>query len=232
MTLDARIVRRALGAALVAGVLGLAACGDDESDSSADVPPTTASTTNPKDVCEEATAPEPKDVKLDKPSGNEVKPGEKVTAKVETNCGDFEIALDTKGSPKTTSSFVHMVEEGLYDGTSFHRVVEDFVIQGGDPAADGTGGPGYSVTEAPPPNTEYTKGVVAMAKSGVEPPGTSGSQFFVVVGADAGLPADYAVLGEITGSDAAVERIAAQAVPGQDGPPAVPVVIDRITLER
>ncbi len=160
-----------------------------------------------------------------------MKPGEKITATVATNCGDFQFALDTKNSPKTASSFVHMVDEGLYDGTPFHRVVDGFVIQGGDPAADGTGGPGYSVTEAPPADTAYTRGVVAMAKSGVEPAGTSGSQFFVVTGADAGLPADYAVLGELTGDEAAVDAIESQAGSG-DGPPVSPVVIEQITLER
>ena len=174
----------------------------------------------------------PKEVKLDKPTGKEVEPGEKVTAKVETNCGDFEIALDTERSPKTSSSFVHMAEEGLYDDTPFHRVVDGFVIQGGDPLGDGTGGPGYTVTEPPPSDAQYTKGVVAMAKSGVEPAGASGSQFFVVTGADAGLPPDYAILGEITGSDEAVQRIEAQAAGTADGPPAVPVVIERVTIER
>ena len=75
----------------------------------------------------------------------------------------------------------------MYDGTAFHRIVPDFVIQGGDPLGDGTGGPGYFVDEPPPADTEYTRGTVAMAKSQVEPPGRSGSQFFVVVGADAAL---------------------------------------------
>src|SRR5439155_1334669 len=81
----------------------------------------------------------------------------------------------------------------------FHRIVPGFVIQGGDPKGDGTGGPGYKVVEAPPKTLQYTKGVVAMAKTQLEAAGTSGSQFFVVTGEDAQLPADYALLGKVTG---------------------------------
>ena len=82
-----------------------------------------------------------------------------------------------------------------------------FVIQGGDPAGDGTGGPGYSVVEAPPADLAYTKGVVAMAKTAVEDPGTSGSQFFVVTGEDAQLPPEYALLGKVTEGQDVVDLI-------------------------
>jgi len=123
----------------------------------------------------------------------------------------------------------------VYDGTSFHRVVDGFVIQGGDPSGDGTGGPGYTVTEPPPDDTAYTEGVVAMAKTGVEPAGASGSQFFVVTAADAGLPPDYAVLGELAGGEETVKAIEALADPElgpSGGEPTMSVVIERITLER
>ena len=108
---------------------------------------------------------------------------------MQTSCGTFEIALDTKRAPKTTNSFAYLADEGFYDDLTFHRIVPGFVIQGGDPLGTGTGGPGYSVDEKPPANLAYTKGTVAMAKSSAEPPGRSGSQFFVVTGADAGLAA-------------------------------------------
>ncbi len=226
MVLD-RTIRRAVAGAIALGLaLALSACGDDEGE----VTSTAATAGRAAEACAEVEPAEPKKVKLQKPR-QQVRPGEEITATVATNCGDFQFVLDTKRSPKTASSFVHMVDEGLYDGTAFHRVVDGFVIQGGDPAADGIGGPGYSVSEEPPADTAYTHGVVAMAKSGLEPAGTSGSQFFVVTGADAGLPPDYAVLGELTGDEAAVEAIEAQAGPG-DGPPESPVVIERITLER
>jgi cyclophilin family peptidyl-prolyl cis-trans isomerase len=151
---------------------------------------------------------------------------------VETSCGSFDIELDTASSPKTTASFAHLVEEGVYDGTAFHRIVPDFVIQGGDPLGDGTGGPGYYVDEPPPNDVEYTRGTVAMAKTEVEPPGRSGSQFFVVVAADAGLPTDFAVLGEVNSGLDVVQRIAEVGDPaaGQEGAPLAPVVIEGITL--
>jgi peptidyl-prolyl cis-trans isomerase B (cyclophilin B) len=99
------------------------------------------------------------------------------------------------------------VRKGFFDGTRFHRIVPGFVIQGGDPTATGQGGPGYTVRDVPPSDAAYTKGVVAMAKTESEPPGTSGSQFFVVTGADAGLQPDYALLGVVTRGLRLVHRI-------------------------
>ena len=126
---------------------------------------------------------------------------------VSTNKGDFTIELDVKGSPCTTASFAGLAKDGFFDGLDFHRIVPDFVIQGGDPNGDGTGGPGYSTVDTPAQDTKYTKGVVAMAKTQTEPPGTAGSQFFVVTAADAQLPADYAVLGKVTDGLDVVEEI-------------------------
>jgi cyclophilin family peptidyl-prolyl cis-trans isomerase len=153
-------------------------------------------------------------------------------AKVKTSCGDFEISLDSEGSPKTVASFAHMADEGVYDDTPFHRIVPDFVIQGGDPRGDGTGDAGYTVEEPPPPDAAYTDGVVAMAKTAAEPPGTSGSQFYVVTAADAGLPADYALLGEVSSGEETVDAIAGLGDPasGQTGTPTRPVVIETITV--
>jgi cyclophilin family peptidyl-prolyl cis-trans isomerase len=129
------------------------------------------------------------------------------TVNVLTNFGSFDIRLDVEDSPCTTSSFAALVRKRFFDGTRFHRIVPGFVIQGGDPTATGRGGPGYSVVDHPPPNSLYTEGVVAMAKSEVEPRGTAGSQFFVVTGADAGLPPDYAILGVVTKGLPVVEKI-------------------------
>jgi len=129
------------------------------------------------------------------------------TVNVVTNYGGFQIRLDVKDSPCVTSSFASLVRKQFFDGTSFHRIVPDFVIQGGDPTGTGTGGPGYTVRDVPPKNARYTKGVVAMAKTQAEPPGTAGSQFFVVTAPDAGLPPDYAILGTVTNGLKVVERI-------------------------
>src|SRR5438093_12601497 len=126
---------------------------------------------------------------------------------VKTNKGDFTFELATKTSPCTTASIAGLVQKGFFDGLTFHRIVPGFVIQGGDPAGNGTGGPGYSTVDAPPSDTQYVKGLVAMAKAGNEPAGTSGSQFFVVTGANVGLPPDYAVLGHVTDGLDVVEAI-------------------------
>jgi peptidyl-prolyl cis-trans isomerase B (cyclophilin B) len=126
---------------------------------------------------------------------------------VETNCGDFTITLDQKTSPKTTASFVSLAKDGYFDATIFHRIVPGFVIQGGDPTATGTGGPGYTTVEPPPRGTKYVKYVVAMAKAQTEPRGAAGSQFFVVTAPDAQLPPDYALLGKVTEGQAVVDRI-------------------------
>ncbi len=212
--------------ALAALALGLNACGDDGEE------PTEAAS---DDGCEQVETPAPKRVKL-KPPKQQVDRGAKLTASVETNCGTFEITLDARRSPKTVSSFVHMAEEDVYDETAFHRLVPGFLIQGGDPAGTGYGGPGYTVTERPPPDTVYARGTVAMYKATLEPPGASGSQFFVVTApADAGLPPDYAVLGEVSSGEDVVDRIAELADPdvGLDGgPPLEPVVIERVTVSK
>ena len=179
--------------------------------------------------CREVEEPAPKGVSFDAPKQT-VKRGEELTAVVKTSCGTFEMALDSARAPKTVNSFAFLAEEGFYDGLPFHRVVPDFVIQGGDPLGDGTGGPGYSVDEEPPSDLSYTKGVVAMAKSAAEPPGRSGSQFFVVLGTDVGLPPEYALVGKVSEGFGVVERIGA--LGGAEEKPEETVVIDEISIER
>ena len=129
------------------------------------------------------------------------------TATVKTNCGTFAFQLDVKRAPNVSASIAYLAGRKFYDGTVFHRIVPGFVIQGGDPTGTGGGGPGYSTVDKPPAKASYKRGVVAMAKTGSEPSGTAGSQFFVVTGADAGLPADYAIAGKVTRGLNVVERI-------------------------
>ena len=140
------------------------------------------------------------------------------TVDVLTNFGRFDIRLDVRVSPCTTSSFAALVRKRFFDGTRFHRIVPGFVIQGGDPTGTGKGGPGYTVRDVPPANATYTKGVVAMAKTAAEPSGTSGSQFFVVTGADVGLPPQYAILGAVTKGQGVVERIDKLGNPANERP--------------
>jgi peptidyl-prolyl cis-trans isomerase B (cyclophilin B) len=124
-----------------------------------------------------------------------------------TNCGSFTVRLDQRQSPHATASIVSLVRRGFFDRTVFHRIVPGFVIQGGDPTATGSGGPGYSTVDPPPRSARYTHGVVAMAKTGTDPPGTAGSQFFVVTAPDAGLPPDYAIIGRVVKGLDVVDRI-------------------------
>ena len=153
------------------------------------------------------------------------------TVTMKTSEGTFAFDLDVKDSPHTTASFVKLVEKGFFDGLTFHRVVPGFVIQGGDPKGDGTGGPGYSTVDTPPAAAKYTKGVVAMAKTSDEPAGTAGSQFFVVTGADAGLPPDYALLGNVTSGMDVVDKIDKLGTPGDpNGVPTKKITIEKATV--
>ena len=159
-------------------------------------------------------------------------PSQTYDVKFETSCGDFTVRLDVAQSPNTTASVASLVENGFYDGTTFHRIVPDFVIQGGDPTGTGTGGAGYKTVDKPPADASYTRGVVAMAKTATEPAGTSGSQFYVVSGADAGLPADYAILGKVVEGMDTVKRIGAEGDPssGGTGTPLRSIVIEKASL--
>jgi peptidyl-prolyl cis-trans isomerase B (cyclophilin B) len=188
-----------------------------------------SSTTASSGGCKEVEAPAPKQVSLKAPPQT-VKKGEKLTAVVETSCGSFDIALDSTRAPKTVNSFVYLSDERFYDELTFHRIVPEFVIQGGDPLGTGSGGPGYTVVEKPPANLAYTKGIVAMAKSPAEPPGSSGSQFFVVTGADAGLPPEYALVGKVDKGMDVVERIGKLGTPTEK--PKQTVLIEKITIEK
>jgi cyclophilin family peptidyl-prolyl cis-trans isomerase len=205
-------------------VLGIAACGGDDDGEG-------ATTTSADEPCEEAAAPEPREVSLDPPPSRPS--SQRLTAVVDTSCGAFEIALDTQGNPKTAASFEYLAENGAFNDTLWHRIVPGFVIQGGDPQGTGSGGPGYSVDEPPPQDVAYTKGVVAMAKTEAEPPGRSGSQFFVVTGADAGLPPQYAVAGEVSSGFDVIKTIEGFGDPasGSNGTPLEPVLIDSVTIE-
>jgi cyclophilin family peptidyl-prolyl cis-trans isomerase len=188
-------------------------------------------TTGEEGACATVDDPPAKDVELSAPT--EKAPTASAVV-FETSCGSFTVTLDPDTNPKTAASFQYLAEEGVYDDTPFHRVAPGFVIQGGDPTGDGTGGPGYSITERPPADLSYTRGLVAMAKTSAEPPGTSSSQFFsVTADADAGLPPDYAIAGEVTDGFETVEAIEALGGgAGSDGPPSQTVITETATVEE
>jgi peptidyl-prolyl cis-trans isomerase B (cyclophilin B) len=151
---------------------------------------------------------------------------------VETNKGSFTFELATDISPCTTAAFAGLVQKGFFDGLTFHRIVPGFVIQGGDPVGNGTGGPGYTTVDAPPQDTTYDKGLVAMAKAGNEPAGTSGSQFFVVSADGVQLDPDYAVLGRVTDGIDVVEAIGELGNPSDpSGRPTEDIDIEKMELQ-
>jgi cyclophilin family peptidyl-prolyl cis-trans isomerase len=206
----------------------LAACGGGDDNGDATATPDSAQSVQDETGCQAVSDPGPKDVgKLPKPK-EKLSASKTYVATVSTNCGDFEITLDSKRAPKTGGSFKYLADKGFFDNTKFHRVEGDFVIQGGDPNGDGTGGPGYSIVEAPPSDLTYSRGVVAMAKTQIEEPGTSGSQFFVVTAEDTPLPPEYALLGKVSKGQETVDKIAA--VPVNGSTPIDPVVIRQIKV--
>ena len=222
--------RTLLPSLALAGVLALAGCGGGGEDSGTKAS-TQAPSTETSTGCKKVAEATPKQGKEPKPK-TELDPAKTYVATISTNCGDFQITLDAKRAPKTGGSFLSLAKKGFYDGLSFHRIVAGFVIQGGDPAGDGTGGPGYSVHEKPPSSLKYVKGVVAMAKTEIEPKGTSGSQFFVVTGEDAQLPPDYALLGRVTKGQDVVDRIGVSPTDQQTQRPLDPVVISKVTVDE
>jgi cyclophilin family peptidyl-prolyl cis-trans isomerase len=213
-----------LTALLLLCALLVGACGDDSSDESA------ARLKPPAAACDPVEAPEPKgEGDLARPKAR-LDRSKTYVATVSTNCGDFEITLDPKQAARTGGSFKALADEGFYVDTTFHRIVPGFVIQGGDPKGDGTGGPGYSVVEAPPRDLAYTKGVVAMAKTATEASGTSGSQFFVVTAEDAQLPPEYALLGKVTSGQDVVDKIGVVETDPATDAPVEPIVISSVEV--
>jgi peptidyl-prolyl cis-trans isomerase B (cyclophilin B) len=174
--------------------------------------------------------PTAKDTKLKQPTAA-LDASKTYVATVETNCGSFAITLDVKRAPKTSASFKYLADQRFYDGSDIHRIVPDFVIQGGDPQLTGNGGPGYQIVEAPPRDMTYEPGVVAMAKGESDPPGASGSQFFVVTGPDAEkLPPQYALLGKLTGGEPVVQKIGSIITDPRTDAPEAPVVIKSVRV--
>ena len=224
----------ALLAVVIVGII-LITRGGGKSDKSASS--TTASKENGAEEkgasakgCTKVAQPKPREESLPKPKQT-VKKGEKLTAVVETNCGTFDIALATTEAPTIANSFAYLAEEGFYNELTFHRIVPEFVIQGGDPTGTGSGGPGYEVVEAPPKNLKYTLGTVAMAKTSEAPSGAAGSQFYVVSGPQGEtLPPEYALAGHVTKGLGVVERIGE--LGGPEEKPTQPVVIEKMSIER
>ncbi len=180
--------------------------------------------------CTTVEAPEPREPEPQQAPTAEVNPELTQRAVVKTNCGEFTITLDPHRSPNAVASFANLANAGYYDDTVIHRIIPEFVIQGGDPTASGTGGPGYTTVDKPAKDTKYTLGTVAMAKTAAEPRGAAGSQFFVVTGGELQLPADYAVIGEVTSGLDTVTRIGGYG--DANGVPTITAVVESIEIAR
>ncbi|HZT92150.1 MAG TPA: peptidylprolyl isomerase [Gaiellaceae bacterium] len=215
---------RALPLLLLAAVAA-AGCG-----ASRRTPATAAARHATASGCAAVSAPPAQQRTAPKPT-RRLDPAKTYDVTLRTSCGSFTVRLAVTTSPAATASFVALVRRGFFDRTIFHRIVPGFVVQGGDPTATGTGGPGYTTVDRPPRSTRYTLGVVAMAKTAAQPAGTSGSQFFVVTARNAGLPPEYAVLGRVVRGLAVVERIGRFGDPASlTGAPTRIVEIERATV--
>ncbi len=154
---------------------------------------------------------------------------EPATAVFQTSMGDFEVKLATDYAPKTSENFIKLAKQGFYDGLTFHRVIDNFMIQGGCPKGDGTGGPGYKIKD------EFSSkllhdgpGVISMANAG---PNTGGSQFFITLRECGWLNGKHAVFGKVTKGMEVVYKIG-KVKTGPNDKPVQPVVIKKITIEN
>lgn len=149
------------------------------------------------------------------------------TAVLHTSAGNITIALNADKTPITVNNFVYLAKAKFYDNTIFHRIIKDFMIQGGDPDGNGTGGPGYSFNDEPFTG-EYTRGTVAMANAGAN---TNGSQFFIMH-KDVPLPKNYVIFGSVTSGMNVVDTIAEAPVEssGEGSKPLQPVAVKTVDI--
>lgn len=154
---------------------------------------------------------------------------EKTYARFETSQGNFTIQLFTDRAPLTTKNFIQLAQKGFYDGVIFHRVIDGFMIQGGDPNGTGTGGPGYAIKDEFHPDLKHdAPGILSMANAG---PNTGGSQFFITLDKTPWLDGKHAVFGKVTeGLD--IVRAIGKVKIGANDRPTVPVVIRKVVIEE
>jgi cyclophilin family peptidyl-prolyl cis-trans isomerase len=149
------------------------------------------------------------------------------TANFKTNMGDFSVELYEDKAPITTKNFVDLIEKGFYDGLTFHRVIDGFMIQGGCPSGTGTGGPGYKIKDEFNKDLKHdSKGILSMANAG---PNTGGSQFFITLAATPWLDGKHAIFGKVSSGLDVIEKIGKVRTGGSDRPVS-PVTVESVTL--
>lgn len=166
-----------------------------------------------------------------KPFDITIDPNTTYTATLETSHGPVKLELYPKDAPKAVNNFVNLAKEGFYDGTTFHRIVKGFVVQGGDPTGTGSGDAGYKF-EDEPINRDYERGTLAMANAG---PNTNGSQFFICLQDLSGsLPKNYTIFGKVTDGLDNVDAMASvelkRGPSGEQSSPVEPVTLEKVTV--
>ena len=159
-----------------------------------------------------------------------IDPAKSYTAKIDTSMGEIDVELFAKDAPKTVNNFVFLAREGFYDGVIFHRVIDGFMLQGGDPTGTGTGGPGYQFEDETRgnPHKHDSAGVLSMANAG---PNTNGSQFFITLAPTPHLNGKHTVFGKVIKGLDVVEKIGKVPTNAQDKP-REPVVMKTVTIEE
>jgi cyclophilin family peptidyl-prolyl cis-trans isomerase len=164
------------------------------------------------------------------PPSMSIDPSKHYTATIDTSMGTMKADLYASDAPTTVNNFVFLARQGFYDGVTFHRVINNFMVQTGDPTGTGTGGPGYRFNDEPV-TRKYVRGTLAMANAG---PNTNGSQFFIVH-KDYPLPPNYTIFGQVTDGLDVLDKIATTPTgPGKGGPdtPRTPVTINSIKIDE
>jgi len=173
----------------------------------------------------------------DEPPAMAIDPDKRYTATMETSLGTMTFALFASEVPQTVNNFVFLAREGFYDGVVFHRIIKDFMVQGGDPTGTGTGGPGYTIPDEYPVERPYQRGTLAMART--SQPNSAGSQFFICTGSDCGglgRQPVYVIFGQLLEGDDVLTKLESVAVKqgnAFDPVPSTPVeppVIKRVTI--
>ncbi|MGI9604382.1 MAG: peptidylprolyl isomerase [Acidimicrobiales bacterium] len=178
-------------------------------------------------ACPNSDGSSPRQVEFDGPPPTCIDPSKTYTADIDTTLGSLKVHLDAIGAPNTVNNFVFLARYHYYDGIIFHRIINGFMCQGGDPTGTGRGGPGYKFADELPKPGRYEIGSIAMANAG---PNTNGSQFFLVSGANGvGLPPQYSLFGKIISGLDVLDQM--QQVPtDRSDKPQTDVVINSVTI--
>jgi len=227
-----RVIAGVVAGAVALGGIGVAAfafLGDGESGRPLAGPSVSPSPEKPVACGAEAPAAAGEEKPMfDRRPEMQIDPEKRYTAVLETSCGRIELELFPAETPVTVNNFVFLAREGFYDGLTFHRIVPDFVVQGGDPNGDGSGGPGYEFEDEIVKDLKFSEPfLLAMANSGKD---TNGSQFFITTGEPKHLNGLHTIFGRVTEGKDAVKAI--EAVGQPDGTPSRTVYIERVTIEE